>query len=120
MTFIDQPRPIRSYVLRSGRMTLAQQQALTQNWPLYGLDMPLQPQLLDWQHVFGRTSTRILEIGFGMGDSLIAQAKAHPEIDFIGIEVHPPGIGRIMANAKNYHLSNLKIFAHDAVQVLDW
>jgi tRNA (guanine-N7-)-methyltransferase len=61
-----------------------------------------------------------LEIGFGMGDSLIAQAKAHPEIDFIGIEVHPPGIGKVRANAKIYQLTNLKIFAFDAVQVLDW
>src|SRR5690348_15173162 len=114
MTSIVQQRPIRSYVLRAGRMTLAQQQALSQNWPLYGLDMPQAPQLLDWQQIFGRTSMKILEIGFGMGDSLIAQAKAHPEIDFIGIEVHPPGIGKVMANAKIYQLTNLKIFAHDA------
>ncbi|MBI2790662.1 MAG: tRNA (guanosine(46)-N7)-methyltransferase TrmB [Gammaproteobacteria bacterium] len=120
MTFIDLTRPIRSYVLRAGRMTPAQQQALSQNWPVYGLDMPLSPQMVDWQQVFGRTSRRILEIGFGMGDSLIAQAKAHPEIDFIGIEVHPPGIGKVMANAKIYQLTNLKIFAFDAVQVLDW
>lgn len=120
MTFINHPRTIRSYVLRAGRQNQTQLQAVSQNWPLYGLDMPQQPQFLDWQQVFGRESKRVLEIGFGMGETLITQAKTHPDIDFIGIEVHQPGIGRVLANAKSMQLTNLKIFAFDAVGVLDW
>jgi tRNA (guanine-N7-)-methyltransferase len=109
-------RPIRSFVVRAGRMTPAQRQALEQSWPRYGVDAGATP--LNFAALFGRNAPRTLEIGFGNGEHLAALAAAHPERDFIGIEVHPPGIGHLLHLAERAHLTNLKVLQHDAVDVL--
>lgn len=109
-------RRIRSFVLREGRLTKGQQHALDNYWSNYGLDY--NETLLSLDDVFGRSAPRVLEIGFGMGKSLVAMAKAAPEQDFIGIEVHRPGVGACLADAQAAELSNLKVFEHDAVEVL--
>ncbi len=111
-------RPIRSFVVRQGRMTLAQKEAVATDWPAYGLTLPENGQPYDWPTVFGRDAKRVLEIGFGMGATLAKLATENPNADFIGIEVHPPGIGRLLASAKTLGLTNLKIFAVDALDVL--
>lgn len=111
-------RPIRSFVLRQGRMTPSQQEAIQEGWPRYGIALSEGQEVFDWNKIFGREAPRVLEIGFGMGDSLIALAKQHPEMDFLGIEVHQPGVGRTLANAMSQELTNLKIFADDAIEVL--
>lgn len=110
-------RKIRSFVLREGRLTKRQELALQQYWPEFGLDY--RQQQLDLDVVFKRSQPKVLEIGFGMGHSLIQMAKAAPEQDFIGIEVHRPGVGSCLAEAAGQHLHNLKVFAHDAVEVLE-
>lgn len=112
-------RPIRSYVLRQGRMTPSQRAALTDYWAQYGLTVTPDIKPMVWQEIFGREAPCHLEIGFGMGNSLLAMAKAHPECDFIGIEVHQPGVGRCLAKAQDLKLTNLKIFADDALTVLE-
>lgn len=112
-----QRRPIRSYVLRQGRMTTPQRHALASVWSQYGLDPDVQ--IFDFKDVFGRDAPRILEIGFGNGESLLKQAEATPESDFIGIEVHKPGIGRLLHEVKQRGLKNLRVFRHDAVEVLN-
>lgn len=109
-------RTIRSYVLRQGRLTPGQKQALTQLWAVYGIDYVAAP--LDPAAVFGRSAPLSLEIGFGDGDSLLQQAEQHPERDFLGIEVHRPGIGRLLSRCHEAGLSNLRVFNHDAVEVL--
>ena len=110
-------RRIRSFVLRTGRMTDGQKKAYARLWPQLGLD--LSPDLLDYQHVFGREAPRVFEIGFGMGDSLAAMAAAEPDKDFIGVEVHSPGVGRLMSLAEDQGLTNLRMFCDDAVEVLE-
>lgn len=118
MTNIDAPlRPIRSFVLRQGRITPSQQRALRESWAHYGVEV-VEAQPLCWSEIFGRQAARVLEIGFGMGDTLVTLAAHSPEIDFIGIEVHPPGVGACMAKAQAAGLTNLKIFATDALTVL--
>ncbi|MBS0286580.1 MAG: tRNA (guanosine(46)-N7)-methyltransferase TrmB [Proteobacteria bacterium] len=111
------PRPIRSYVVRQGRSSKSQQQARDLYWQQYGLN--LSEGFCGWPAVFGRDAARVLEIGFGMGDTLITLAKAHPEMDFIGIEVHPPGVGRCLVQAQAHGLTNLKLYAEDALSVLE-
>ncbi|MGE3320458.1 MAG: tRNA (guanosine(46)-N7)-methyltransferase TrmB [Candidatus Berkiella sp.] len=111
-------RPIRSFVVRQGRMTPAQKEAVSSDWPLYGLALPEQGQPYDWNQVFGREAKRVLEIGFGMGATLAKLASENPHADFIGVEVHPPGVGRMLARAKALELTNLKLFAVDAIDVL--
>ena len=110
-------KSIRSYVVRAGRMTEAQRKAYEVSWPTYGLK--LANGVIDTDAVFGRSGPKVLEIGFGMGDSLVEMAVAEPEADFIGIEVHPPGVGTIMNNARLRELSNLRIYLADANDVLD-
>jgi len=112
-------RRIRSFVLRAGRITAAQQRALTELWPSYGIDLPEAPTLLDLALWFGRKAPRSLEIGFGNGDNLLGLAKAHPERDFIGIEVHRAGVGHLMLKAHEAGLTNLRVICHDAVEVLE-
>ncbi len=109
-------RTIRSYVLRAGRMTAAQTRALQELWPRYGLDGEGPP--LDLAQVFGRRAPVTLEIGFGNGDNLAALAAAHPQRDFIGVEVHPPGVGQLLLKAEAAQLSNLRVIRHDAIEVL--
>ena len=110
-------KSIRSYVVRAGRITEAQRKAYEVSWPTYGLK--LANGVIDTDAVFGRSGPKVLEIGFGMGDSLVEMAVAEPETDFIGIEVHPPGVGTIMNNARLQELSNLRIYLADANDVLD-
>jgi len=109
-------RSIRSFVVRGGRTTLAQQRALAELWPRYGVDFA--PQQLDLDRVFGRRAPRILEIGFGNGEHLVGLAAAHPECDYLGIEVHPPGVGRLLLAVHARALTNVRIIYHDAVEVL--
>lgn len=109
-------RAIRSFVLRAGRATAAQQRALNDLWPLYGVEFSNQP--LDLQQLFGRTAPRMLEIGFGAGEALSTFAQAHPEIDCLGVEVHPPGVGHLLLDVQALQLTNCRVIAHDAVEVL--
>jgi tRNA (guanine-N7-)-methyltransferase len=111
-----QPRAIRSYVTRAGRMTEAQTRALQQLWPSYGIEFGAET--LDFDRIFGRHAARTLEIGFGNGDHLAARALAEPGRDFLGIEVHPPGVGHLLLLAERTGLTNLRIMSHDAVEVL--
>jgi len=121
MTDNDKPsrphRPIRSFVRRAGRLTVSQQRALDELWPELGLDF--KPAPIGIESLFGRKAPLIVEIGFGNGDSLVAQAAASPGKDFIGIEVHDPGIGHCLIKAQEAGISNLRLIAHDAIEVLD-
>jgi tRNA (guanine-N7-)-methyltransferase len=108
---------IRSYVSRQSRITAAQQRALKELWPDYGLT--LAQGMLNPVKVFGRQAPLIVEIGFGMGDSLVTQAQANPTNDFIGIEVHKPGIGHLLHQIQQANLSNIRIYQADAVEVLE-
>jgi tRNA (guanine-N7-)-methyltransferase len=109
-------RSVRSFVLRAGRATAGQQRALAQLWPKYGVEF--SPATLDLPTLFGRAAPRMLEIGFGAGEALLEFASAHPEIDCIGVEVHRPGVGRLLLGAEAATLGNLRIICHDAVEVL--
>jgi tRNA (guanine-N7-)-methyltransferase len=109
-------RPIRSFVRREGRMTRGQKRAFDCLWPAYGLN-PEKP-ISNLHDLFGRRAPITLEIGFGMGDSLMEQAKGQPDTDFIGIEVHRPGVGHLLASLAHEGLSNVRVFCADAVEVL--
>jgi tRNA (guanine-N7-)-methyltransferase len=109
-------RGVKSFVLRAGRATAAQQRALEQLWPKYGITY--SPAAVDLDSIFGRAALRMVEIGFGTGDALLAFAQQHPEIDCLGIEVHPPGVGRLLHNVELAGLSNVRVSMHDAVEVL--
>jgi len=110
-------KSIRSYVVRAGRMTDGQRKAFETSWPIYGLK--LADGAINTDEVFGRSGLKVLEIGFGMGDSLLQMAAAEPESDFIGIEVHPPGVGTIIKTARVEGLANLRIYLADANDVLE-
>ncbi|SDK01092.1 tRNA (guanosine(46)-N7)-methyltransferase TrmB [Billgrantia gudaonensis] len=110
-------RGIKSYVLRAGRMTQAQNRGLEEVWPRLGLTLADGRQNLD--DLFGRMAPRVVEIGFGMGASLVEQAERHPETDFIGIEVHMPGVGKLLDEADKRGLTNLRVYREDAVAVLE-
>ncbi|EGJ12308.1 MULTISPECIES: tRNA (guanosine(46)-N7)-methyltransferase TrmB [Rubrivivax] len=109
-------RPIRSYVLRAGRMGTGQQRALAELGPRYVLPYAAQP--LDFAAVFGRTAPVVLEIGFGMGDATAQVAAASPERDLLGVEVHEPGVGALLRHIGERGLENVRILRHDAVEVL--
>lgn len=114
----SQPRrAIRSFVMRAGRMTEGQQRGVEKGWPLFGLDLADGPLELD--ALFGRQAARTLEIGFGMGHSLLEIAKAAPEQDFIGIEVHRPGVGALLNGLLNAGLGNVRVYDCDAIEVLN-
>jgi len=114
-------REIRSFVRREGRITTSQQTALDTLWPRYGLDAPAANTTLDLAARFGRGAPVVFEIGFGAGDALLFRAERAPERDFIGVEVHRPGVGRVLNRAENLGLANLRVACHDAVEVLrDW
>lgn len=110
-------KAIRSYVIRAGRMTPAQRLAFDHTWDYYGLH--LDDGLLDVEQAFGASAPLIVEIGFGMGDSLLQMARAAPHCNFVGVEVHPPGVGSIMRQATDAGLNNLRIYMADAVDVLE-
>ncbi len=110
-------RPIRSFVRRTGRVTTAQQRALKEYWPDYGLDYT--PSQMDLDQVFGRSAGRILEIGFGNGELLVTIAAANPQTDFIGVEVHEPGVGHCLLRLHELSLTNVRLIRHDAIDVLN-
>jgi tRNA (guanine-N7-)-methyltransferase len=110
------PRRIRSFVLRAGRTTPAQERALGELWPTYGIDLTEAP--LDLAQVFGRSAPRCLEIGFGAGEVIGALAQNNPHIDYLGIEVHRSGVGRLLLRAQQCSFKNLRVICSDAVDVL--
>ena len=109
------PRRIRSFVIRAGRITAAQERALTELWPTYGVEPSGN---LDLAAVFGRVTPRCLEIGFGAGEVIGCLAEAHPERDYLGIEVHRSGVGRLLLRAAESGLRNVRVICDDAVEVL--
>ncbi len=111
------PRPIRSFVRRAGRMGPGQQRALDELGPRFVL--PFRRETLDFAATFGRAAPTMLEIGFGMGDATAQIAAALPQTDFIGIEVHAPGVGALLKRIGEMGLTNLKLVQHDAVEVLE-
>ena len=113
----DFKRKVRSFVRREGRLTPGQQRALDKWLPKYGI--PDGTDALDFEKLFGRTSQVTLEIGFGNGDTLLELAGKHPERDFIGIEVHRPGVGRLLKLAGEAGIENLRVSSADAVDILE-
>lgn len=109
-------RRIRSFVRREGRMTSAQTTAFHQEWARYGLE--LSEHSIQFENVFGRTAPCFLEIGFGMGHTLLTLAQTMPEYHFIGVDVYRPGIGTLLAGLKKHHIENVRLFHADAIQVL--
>ena len=107
---------IKSYVLRQGRLTKAQQAALETQWQVFGIDY--QPALLNWHNVFATRAPITLEIGFGNGESLLQQALANSEKNYLGIEVHRPGVGHLLHRITEQQLHNIRVIHHDAIDVL--
>jgi tRNA (guanine-N7-)-methyltransferase len=103
-------------VRRTGRLTRAQERALAELWPRYGVDF--RPAPLDLDALFGRRAPRVLEIGFGNGEALAAMAAAAPDEDFIGVEVHEPGVGHCLLRIEALGLGNVRLVRHDAIEVL--
>jgi tRNA (guanine-N7-)-methyltransferase len=110
-------RAIRSFVKRGGRITAAQQRALAGLWPRFGIDY--HGTAFDLDALFGRYAPRTLEIGFGNGETLVTLAAANPARDYLGVEVHAPGVGHCLLAAAAAGLGNLKLVQHDAVEVLE-
>jgi len=116
MTDTEHPRSIRSFVTRAGRITEAQERALEILWPRYGVEFSTEP--LSFDVLFARQAPRTVEIGFGNGENLAEMASAHPERDYLGIEVHRPGVGRLLLALEERQLTNVRVICHDAVEVL--
>jgi tRNA (guanine-N7-)-methyltransferase len=110
-------RTVRSFVRRAGRLTASQQRALEELWPAFGIEFGDEP--LRFDALFGRSAPVVLEIGFGNGETLVQQAAEHPDLDFLGIEVHEPGVGHCLLKARDAGIGNLKLIRHDAVEVLE-
>lgn len=110
-------REVKTYVLRIGRMTAAQERAYSELAPSYCI--PFENKKLNFVDIFGNTNPIVIEIGFGMGDATAKLAKAHPEINYIGIEVHRPGVGKLLGEIKRLELKNLYIIEYDALEVLN-
>ncbi len=108
---------VRSFVTRAGRVTAGQERALAKLWPRFGVEFAAQPVNLD--ELFGRAARRVMEIGFGNGEHLSALARAHPECDYLGVEVHRPGVGHLLLALEAHALSNVRIVCHDVVEVLE-
>ncbi|MBS7458355.1 tRNA (guanosine(46)-N7)-methyltransferase TrmB [Coralloluteibacterium stylophorae] len=109
-------REVRSFVLRQGRLTPAQDKAMQAEWPRRGLEFAGAPR--DFDAVFGRRAPRVLEIGFGNGEALLWSARRDPARDYIGIEVHAPGVGRLLHGLAAEDVPNARVYCHDAVEVL--
>jgi len=109
-------RAIRSYVLRDSRLTAGQKRAMEALWPHYGIEFAAQR--IDLDLAFGRHADCVMEIGFGNGDALLAAAISDPARNYLGIEVHRPGVGRLLLNAEKAGIGNLRVLHHDAVEVL--
>ena len=118
MTQPDDVKPrVRSFVLRAGRVGPGQARALAELGPQFLF--PYQSQPIDLESHYGRTAPKILEIGFGMGEGMADIAEAHPENDYLGVEVHTPGVGALLKQLGERGLSNVRIIKHDAVDVLN-
>ena len=113
----EQRRSIRSFVLRQGRVSNAQQRAIEELLPVHGV--PYRASTLDLAQLFGRDAPKILEIGFGMGETTAEIVREHPELDMLGIEVHGPGVGALLNRIAELGLRNLRVIRHDAVEVLE-
>lgn len=111
-------RSVRSFVIRNGRMTSGQKTALDALYPLYGIDF--QESELDLSQIFGNSAPIWLEIGFGDGEALLTMAEQNPQNNFLGIEVHAPGVGHLLAGMEKKHLSNIRVMRHDAAEVLQY
>ena len=109
-------RALRSYVIRSGRQTVAQQEAIDKHWSSYVIED--HQSALDATALFGRSAPLVLEIGFGMGDSLAEMAISNPDKNYIGIEVHRAGVGKLINYIENNKISNLRMYCFDAVEIL--
>jgi len=110
-------RRVRSFVLRQGRMSEGQRRMLDLHWRRYGIDH--HGGMLDLDQIFARQAPRIVEIGFGMGDSLLQMARSHPQHDFLGIEVHRPGIASLLRGLEQQAITNVRVIRDDAVTVLE-
>lgn len=115
-TKAQQRREIKSFVMRAGRMTPGQQRGLDEGWPRYGLELENGP--LNIGELFGREAPVTFEIGFGMGQSLLEMAQAAPEQDFIGVEVHRPGVGALLNGMLKQDMNNVRVYSCDALDVL--
>jgi tRNA (guanine-N7-)-methyltransferase len=116
MQTAEHPRSIKSFVLRQGRVTKGQEEALANLWPVFGIEPGDTP--LDFPSLFGRVAPVTLEIGFGNGDSFAQMAQAAPERDFIGIEVHTPGVGHLLKLVGEKGLQNVRVLNSDAIDIL--
>jgi len=114
---VGEPRGIRSFVLRQGRMTEGQKRAQQDLMPRFGIEY--SPAPLDLDAAFGRKAPKLLEIGFGMGETTAAIAQAHPGNDYLGVEVHSPGVGALLKRIDAGGISNIRIIRHDAIAVLE-
>jgi tRNA (guanine-N7-)-methyltransferase len=110
-------RTVRSFVRRAGRLTSSQQRALQELWPAFGVEFGDEP--LRFDALFGRSAPVVLEIGFGNGETLVQQAAENPGLDFLGVEVHEPGVGHCLLKARDAGIRNLRVICHDAVEVID-
>lgn len=110
-------RAIRSFVLRQGHMTAAQQRAIDTLWPQFGIDYQMSE--LDLNQAFGRNNPKVLEIGFGMGTATVEIAKRLPDTDFLAIDVHGPGVGNILKLMEEEQVGNIRVMRHDAVEVVE-
>ena len=113
----EHKRSIRSFVLRQGHMTAAQQRAIDAMWPQFGMDYCRQT--VDLNACFGRSNPKVLEIGFGMGVATVEIAKRLPDTDFLAIDVHGPGVGNILKLIEEEHIGNIRVMRHDAVEVVE-
>ncbi|MFC6276901.1 tRNA (guanosine(46)-N7)-methyltransferase TrmB [Psittacicella hinzii] len=111
-------RRIKSFVLRTGRITASQEQALSELFPLYGVTCPQPGQTLDLDSIFPKQQPVVIEIGFGMGTSLVQMAKENPHLNYLGIEVHTPGVGNALKLIAQEQLTNIKVACHDAIEIL--
>ena len=114
----NRSQPIKSYVIRASRITDAQKLAIEKYWKLYVIEFTRTP--IDLSRTFKNQGPLIVEIGFGMGDSLLEMAKNQPDKNFIGVEIHRPGVGKLLHGIASEKLENLKIFCHDANEVLNF
>jgi len=120
MTDTPHQRPIRSFVRRAGRQTRAQERALRDLWPRFGLPAPTEgaSPILDLEAAFGRAAPTVLEVGFGNGDALVGMAAESPERNFLGVDVHAPGVGHCLLAIERLGLRNVRLLMQDAVEVL--
>lgn len=109
-------RKVRSFVLRTGRLSEYQRNMMNENWSEYGLDH--QAEFFDFEKIYGNSNPVVLEIGFGMGKSLVEMAEQNPDKNYLGIEVHTPGVGACLAYALEKNIKNLRVICHDATEIL--